>query len=78
MAIDTAERRASVHAYSGSDSALCARLDGIALLSSRDRSHVTGRYRGIAALAAGPSFSLIALERTLVRLVYGRVWGRVN
>ena len=78
MAIDTAERRASVHAYSGNDAALCARLDGVALLSSRDRSHVTGRYRGIATLAGGPGVSLVALERAVFRFVFSRVWGRVN
>jgi len=78
MAIDTAERRASVHAYSGSDAALCARLDGVALLSSRDRSHVTGRYRGIATLSPGPGVSLVALERAAFRFIFGRVWGRVN
>ena len=61
MAIDSAEKRASIQAYSGRDSALCARLDGVALLNAADRSHVTCRYRGIAAglavpLVAGPLY----------------------
>jgi len=61
MAIDSAEKRASVQAYSGRDSAVCCRLDGIAALNAGDRSHVTSRYRGIAAglavpLVGGPAY----------------------
>ena len=62
MAIDSAEKRASIQAYSGRDSALCARLDGVALLNAADRSHVSCRYRGIAAglavpLVTGPGYA---------------------
>jgi len=77
MAIDTAEKRASVHAYSGNDAALVGRLDLVALLSAADRSHVTDRYRGIAAAGAAPS-TLIALERATFRRIFGRIFGRVN
>jgi hypothetical protein len=77
MAIDSATKRASVHAYSGNDSALCGRLDGVALLNGADRSHITDRYRGIAA-GAPAAVTLMAMERALFRRVFGRVFGRVN
>lgn len=48
MAIDTAEKRFSMHAYSGGDAALCARLDGISGINAADRLHLLSRYRGIA------------------------------
>lgn len=75
--IDTAEKRASVHAYSGQDAALCARLDGIAGINAASRSHITDRYRGIAA-GAPAATTLMGMERALFRRVFGRVFGRVN
>lgn len=77
MAIDTAEKRASVHAYSGNDSALVGRLDLAGLLNAADRSHITDRYRGVAAAAPGGS-TFMAMQRALFRLVFSRLWGRVN
>lgn len=77
MAIDTAEKRASVHAYSGQDAALCGRLDGLTTLNAADKSHVTCRYRGIAA-GAPAAVTLMAMERAFFRRVFGRMWGRVN
>lgn len=52
MAIDTAEKRFSFQAYSGGDAAICSRLDGVNLINAGDRSHLLGRYRGIAIAAA--------------------------
>ena len=60
MAIDTAEKRFSLHAYSGGDSALCLRLDfPTSGVNAADRSHFLGRYRGIA-MAGAASWATIS------------------
>jgi len=42
-----------------------------------DRQHIAWSYSGIAA-GAPPAATLMAMERSLVRRVFGRVFGRVN
>jgi hypothetical protein len=65
MAIDTAEKRASVQGNCG-DSQMVGRLDGVSGINAADRSHITCRYRGIAA-ASPTGITILDFERAVMR-----------
>lgn len=77
MAIDTRDKRASAIACTVSPLLVIEQPDGA--IGAADRVHVGGWiYRGITVAAPGGGASLVVLERSMARRVFGRVFGRVN
>lgn len=77
MAIDTRDKRASAIACTVSPLLVIEQPDGA--IGASDRVHVGGWiYRGISIAAPGGGVPLIALDRSVMRRVFGRVFGRVN
>ncbi|MGH7186762.1 MAG: hypothetical protein ACREIB_10870, partial [Pseudomonadota bacterium] len=72
----TRDRRASCINFDLGGSRVYPNPDG-SLANQADRQHMAGKYPGIAA-GAPAGTTLMAIERSLFRRVFGRIWGRVN
>ena len=76
MAIDTRDKRSSAIACTVPPLLVIYQPDGT--IGALDRQQVGGFiYRGIGAASPG-GVTLLALDRSAFRRVFGRVFGRVN
>jgi hypothetical protein len=73
--LDTRSKRASSVQVLGPATLTPVLPDGT--IGQGDRQHIAWTYSGIAAAAPG-GVTLMAMERTKFRRMFGRVFGRVN
>jgi hypothetical protein len=76
MAIDTAAKRKSTVGVGLHFLRMGIIPDG-SNLSAPQRLHTQALYSGIAA-GSPAGTTVLVLERSTFRLIFGRVWGRVN
>jgi len=75
MAIDTTEKKLSLMTFGDPTPETLPFADGS--LDVGDKQHFLNLYSGITAGAPG-GVTLMAMERSKFRRVFGRIFGRVN
>ena len=76
MAIDTREKRFSMLNF-GDGTHIHATFEADGAVNLDDRQHLLDCYSGIAFAAPG-GVTIMSQTRTTSRLVFGRLFGRVN